>query len=64
LAATKMDDDYKKNLLPTDFQSWDQIARCIVDIEEDNTKLQNYEDIDIPPFLKQTLISIIKKYSK
>ena len=64
LASTKMDDDYKKNLLPTDFQSWDQIDRCIVDPEENNTKRQTYEDIDLPPFLKQALISIVKKYTK
>ena len=64
LAATKMDDDHKKNLLPTDFQSWDQITRCVADTDEDNTKLQNYDGVDLPPFLKQTLISLVKKYSK
>lgn len=64
LAATKMDDDYKKNLLPTDFRSWNQIAKCVVDTDENNTKLQNYDGVNLPPFLKQTLISIVKKYSK
>ena len=28
LAAAKMDDDYKKNLLPTDFADWTEISRC------------------------------------
>lgn len=59
LAAAKMDDDYKKNLLPTDFQNWNQITSCI-GIAEDCKKLQGYEAAELPPFLKDALIKIVK----
>jgi adenosylcobinamide amidohydrolase len=55
LTAVKMDDDYKKNLLPIDFQSWNQIT-C----SEDCRKLQGYEEVKLPPFLKDALIKIVK----
>jgi len=48
LAAAKMDDDYKKNLLPTDFQSWTQIT----DSSDDSVKLS--------PFVKKALIKILR----
>ena len=66
LAAAKMDDDYKKNLLPTDYKDWDLISKCFVDIGKaklDCSKLPNYEQVDLPPFLKQALIAIMKNYS-
>lgn len=63
LAAAKMDDDYKKNLLPTDFQNWNKIANCVSGTEEDYSKLPNYEAIDLPPFIKHTLITIVKNSS-
>jgi adenosylcobinamide amidohydrolase len=59
LAAAKLDDDYKKNLLPTDFQNWTQIAGCI-GITEDYKKLQGYEAVELPPFIKATLTKIVK----
>jgi adenosylcobinamide amidohydrolase len=59
LAAIKMDDDYKKNLLPTDFQNWNQITGFI-GITEDYKKLQGYEAADLPPFIKAALIKIVK----
>lgn len=55
LAAAKMDDDYKKNLLPIDFQNWNQIT-C----NEDYKKLQGYDTVELPPFIKDTLIKILK----
>jgi hypothetical protein len=56
LAAAKLDDDYKKNLLPTDYKDWKT-----TDIsEKDYSKLPNYSTIDLPPFTKTTLIKIIK----
>ena len=48
LAAAKMDDDYKKNLLPADFQNWSQIAGKANDAAE------------LPPFIKEALIKILK----
>ncbi len=59
LAAAKMDDDYKKNLLPTDFQNWNQITGGIGTFE-DFKKLQGYEAVELPPFIKATLIKIVK----
>ena len=55
LAAARMDDDYKKNLLPTDFTSWSQITGCM-----EYKKLPGYEAVDLPPFIKDTLIKIVK----
>ena len=55
-----MDDDYKKNLLPTDFQNWNQITGCIGTTEADNKKLQGYEAAQLPPFIKDTIIKILK----
>jgi hypothetical protein len=55
LAAAKMDDDFKKNLLPTDFQNWTQITDC-----DDCKKSHGYEVAQLSPFIKDTLIKIIK----
>jgi adenosylcobinamide hydrolase len=62
LASAKMDDDYKKNLLPTEFQDWSKITKCFgaVDLKTDCKKLPNYESVDLPPFIKHTLINIVK----
>ena len=59
LAAAKMDDDYKKNLLPTDFQSWNQITDCIGNTEN-YKKLRDYDSVELPPFIRDALIRIVK----
>jgi adenosylcobinamide hydrolase len=56
LAAAKMDDDYKKNLLPTDFQTWVQMTGT----SEDCKKMQGYENVKLPPFIKDALIKIVR----
>jgi len=56
LAAAKMDDDYKKNLLPTGFQNWAQMA----DTLEDYKKLQGYNAAELPPFIRNVLIRIVR----
>jgi adenosylcobinamide hydrolase len=56
LAATKMDDDYKKNLLPADFQNWNQIREASGVYE----KLQGYGNVELPPFIKDALINIVR----
>jgi hypothetical protein len=64
LAAAKMDDDYKKNLLPTDFADWTEISRCFGScshFESDCLELPSYKSVDLPPFLKDALIKIVKK---
>ena len=66
LAATKMDDDYKKNLLPVDFTDWTEASNCFVagaSPKMDCSKLPGYESVDLPPFLKHALINIAKKFA-
>jgi hypothetical protein len=63
LAATKMDDDYKKNLLPTDFTDWMEISKFFgagTQNKLECLKTPNYEFVDLPPFLKHTLINIVR----
>jgi adenosylcobinamide amidohydrolase len=62
LAAAKLDDDYKKNLLPADFESWEQISKCLGDSTspKDYSKQPNYELVDLPPAIKAALIRIVK----
>jgi iron complex transport system ATP-binding protein len=67
LAAAKMDDDYKKNLLPTDFMDWTEVSKCFgaaTQSNQDCPKLPSYEKIDLPPFLKHALIKIVKRELK
>lgn len=63
LAAAKMDDDYKKNLLPADYKEWETISKSF-GIASQNiynfSKNPNYDNVNIPPFLKYALINIIK----
>lgn len=63
LAAAKMDDDYKKNLLPTDLPNWGEISKCFgasAFSKQDCSKLPNYDLVNLPPFLKHALIKIVK----
>jgi iron complex transport system ATP-binding protein len=53
LAAAKMDDDYNKNLLPTDFKDWTTATQ-----QSDNSP--KYDAVNLPPFIKAALIQIIK----
>lgn len=50
LAAAKMDDDYKKNLLPADFKNWSQITEVT----------NSVESVELPPFVKNALIKVVK----
>jgi adenosylcobinamide hydrolase len=62
LAASKMDDDYKKNLLPADFDNWEEISRSFGTSalsKLDCSKLPEYEQVDLPPFIKHALIRIV-----
>ncbi len=63
LAAAKMDDDYKKNLLPTDIDGWEAITSCFsmpLFGEKNCAKRPNYDTVNLPPFLKYALIKLIK----
>jgi adenosylcobinamide amidohydrolase len=57
LAATKMDDDYNKNLLPTDFKDWNAATQTPNKTTAQET---NYDAVNLPPFIKTALIKIIK----
>jgi len=64
LAAAKMDDDYKKNLLPTDFTGWEEESKCFGEFftyKDDCLKQKDYPEVDLPPFVKHALIKIVKK---
>jgi adenosylcobinamide amidohydrolase len=56
LAAAKMDDDYKKNLLPTEFKDWEEASKSFC---EECSDLSNYTAVDLSPFVKTALIKII-----
>ncbi len=63
LAAAKMDDDYKKNLLPADFEDWEEISKSVgLPGEEIHfSALPNYDSVELPPFIKHALVTIITK---
>jgi adenosylcobinamide hydrolase len=63
LAAAKLDDDFKKNLLPTDFGDVNEVSKCFgasAQSKRDCSKTPSYEFVDLPPFLKHALINIVK----
>ena len=62
LAAAKMDDDVKKNLLPAELGEANELSKGFCNPEMspvESSKLPNYESVDLPPFLKHTLIKIL-----
>ncbi|MGE5533766.1 MAG: adenosylcobinamide amidohydrolase [Bacillota bacterium] len=64
LAAAKMDDDYKKNLLPTNYAGWEEASKYFGEFSssnQDDVKQPDYPQVDLPPFLKHVLIKIVKK---
>ena len=64
LAAAKLDDDVKKNLLPAELGDVAQLSKCFCNptYTMDNcSKLLNYDSVGLPPFLKQALIKIVRE---
>jgi iron complex transport system ATP-binding protein len=64
LAATMMDDDFKKNLLPAELGNVEELSKRFGNpdgVVTNCAKLQSYEEVDLPPFMKQVLIKIVKK---
>ncbi len=62
LAAAKLDDDYKKNLLPAEFGDAIELSKCFGNLARsqlDCSKVPGYEAVDLPPFLKHALIKIV-----
>jgi hypothetical protein len=59
LAAAKIDDDLKKNLVPVDLKNIGQLSKdfgSFILSEKDCSKMYGYDLVDLPPFLKNTLI--------
>jgi adenosylcobinamide amidohydrolase len=64
LVAAKMDDEVKKNLLPVELGDVDGLSKRFSNPDnptEDLAKLPSYDSVDLPPFLKQSLIKIVKE---
>ncbi len=58
LAAAKMDDDVKKNLLPPELENADEVAKSFGKLTP--SKTPSYSEVDLPPFVKQALIRIVR----
>jgi iron complex transport system ATP-binding protein len=64
LAAAKLDDDFKKNLLPAELGKVDELSKCFGNLARcqlDCSKVAGYDSVDLPPFLKHALINIVKE---
>ncbi len=61
LAAAKMDDDYKKNLLPTDLPDWAAASEAFCG---ERPNLQEHGTVDLPPFIKAALTKIVKSFQQ
>jgi iron complex transport system ATP-binding protein len=64
LAAAKMDDDIKKNLIPVELGDAEELSKYFGNsftTAADFSTLPSCEELDLPPFLKQALIRIVKK---
>jgi len=62
LAAAKMDDDVKKNLLPAELGDAAEVSKCFgnpAHSELDCSEVPGYDSVDLPPFLKHALIKIV-----
>jgi adenosylcobinamide amidohydrolase len=68
LSATKMDDDYKKNLLPDIDGNSEMVTKYfdnLACLPYNFSKPPGYDSVDLPPFVKHALISILREaYSK
>ena len=60
LAAAKMDDDVKKNLLPAELGDSEEMAKLFGDLTiHEASKSLGYDAVDLPPFIKHALIRIV-----
>lgn len=63
-AAAKMDDDYKKNLLPAELGDPAELSKCFVahdSFQKDCSKILDYDSVDLPPFIRHALIKIVSE---
>jgi hypothetical protein len=64
LAAAKLDDDVKKNLLPAELGDATELSKCFGNPTSTAavcSKVPSYDSVDLPPFLKQSLIRIVRE---
>jgi adenosylcobinamide amidohydrolase len=64
LAAAKLDEDVRKNLLPYELDNAAKSSECFRSFFQakfDCSKLQGYDMVDLPPFLKYVLINIVSE---
>ena len=64
LAAAKLDDDVKKNLLPAELGDAAELSKRFgnpVSTSAECSKVPSYDSVDLPPFLKQSLIKIVRE---
>jgi adenosylcobinamide amidohydrolase len=62
LAASMLDDDFKKNLLPAELGNVNESSKCFGSLAHsklDCAKMSGYDSVDLPPFLKHALINIV-----
>ena len=62
LAAAKLDDDVKKNLLPAELGDAAELSKRFgnpASTAAECSKVPSYDSVDLPPFLKQSLIKIV-----
>jgi len=63
LAAAKLDDDFKKNLLPAELGDVAELSKCfgiLAHSQPNCSKVPYYDSVDLPPFLKHALINIVR----
>jgi adenosylcobinamide amidohydrolase len=62
LAATKLDDDFKKNLIPDEFGDINLLSKKFshLILNQKPMDIPNFSEINLPPFTKHTLISILQ----
>ncbi len=64
LAAVKLDDDYKKHLLPSELGDPLSVTKSSDNVSAltgNSSKMSGYDSVDLPPFVKNTLISIMRE---
>jgi adenosylcobinamide amidohydrolase len=62
LAATKLDEDFKKKILPSELGDAAELSKCFGNPARslrDCCQVPDYDSVDLPPFLKHALIKIV-----
>ena len=60
LAAVKLDDDVNKGLIPEGIERFTELSKNFGLDSQDNSALPGYDNVELPPFLKNALIKTVK----